>query len=63
MMIGTLVVGVLIVLIAVAAYWRYNWGVCTAQTDLTGKTVIITGSNTGEYRINFLNILDIVLCM
>lgn len=40
-------VAALVVMLLVKVYTRLTVGKCTSKADMTGKTVIITGSNTG----------------
>lgn len=46
----------LLALLAVLAVWIYNYatlGVCTNHVRMDNKTVIITGSNSGQFTLYF----------
>ena len=36
-----------LLLIGLKIYLKMKMGICTSTTDLTGKTVMVTGANTG----------------
>lgn len=55
----TLFFGIILTLVLMRIYNYITLKYCYSQTNLRGKTVLITGANSGEYNIHIRTLREI----